>query len=323
MINKKDGLKKLLNRRKPIFKLVCGAGNECAEEVEKLVALYSMAGCQMFDISAKEEILEAAKKGLKYSGTMSDRYICVSVGIKGDPHILKAKINEDKCQQCGQCDYVCINEAVKNHTVQTERCLGCGKCVRVCPANAIEMYSVDKDLNLVLPKLVEGGIDCIEFHSTVEDDTEIFEKWESIKKNFDGVLSICIDRMCLGNKQVLERIKKLIKEREDFTTIIQADGIPMSGSDDSFKTTLQAVAMGEIVNDAKLGVYVFLSGGTNSKTTELAKLCGVKYDGVSVGSYARKIVREYIKRDDFFDNKIVFEEALGKAKMLVESVTKS
>lgn len=315
-----NGLQKLLNRRKPVFKLVCGAGNECAEEVERLVALYSMAGCQMFDISANPEILEAAKRGLKYSNTMSDRYICVSVGIKGDPHILKARIDDKKCQQCGQCDYVCINEAVKGHKIQTDRCLGCGKCFRVCPAKAIEMYSVDKDLDLVLPELVEGGIDCVEFHATVEDDTEIFEKWESISRNFDGVLSICIDRMCLGNKQVIERIKNLINNRPNFTTIIQADGIPMSGSDDSFKTTLQAVAMGEIIMDANLPVYIFLSGGTNSKTTELAKLCGVKYTGVSVGSYARQIVREYITRDDFYENKIVFNEALRKAKMLVDSV---
>jgi len=124
----------------------------------------------------------------------------------------------------------------------------------------------------------------------------------------------------LGNKQVIERIKNLINNRPNFTTIIQADGIPMSGSDDSFKTTLQAVAMGEIIMDANLPVYIFLSGGTNSKTTELAKLCGVKYTGVSVGSYARQIVREYITRDDFYENKIVFNEALRKAKMLVDSV---
>jgi len=136
-----NGLQKLLNRRKPVFKLVCGAGNECAEEVERLVALYSMAGCQMFDISANPEILEAAKRGLKYSNTMSDRYICVSVGIKGDPHILKARIDDKKCQQCGQCDYVCINEAVKGHKIQTDRCLGCGKCFKVCRLRMIQKFS--------------------------------------------------------------------------------------------------------------------------------------------------------------------------------------
>lgn len=38
-------LKELLEAKK-CFKLVCGAGNEDASEVEKLVALYSAAGCK-------------------------------------------------------------------------------------------------------------------------------------------------------------------------------------------------------------------------------------------------------------------------------------
>ena len=37
-------------KEKKAFKLVCGAGNEDAEEIEKLVALYSKAGCNFFDI---------------------------------------------------------------------------------------------------------------------------------------------------------------------------------------------------------------------------------------------------------------------------------
>ena len=317
------GLLKLLKSRDRVFKLVCGAGNECVEEVERLVTIYSIAGCQIFDISANVDILSAAKRGIeraKSFGTISDRYICVSVGIKGDPHILKSKIDRDRCQQCGQCSYVCPNDAIKNCEVLFNRCLGCGKCYRVCPAQAVEMYSVERDLEAVIPELVAGGIDCVEFHVTTESSCGILEKWEIINKNFDGVLSICIDRMNLGNKQVLERIRLLLEKRKAFTTIIQADGIPMSGSDDRYKTTLQAVAMGEIIQDAKLPVYVILSGGTNSKTVKLADMCGIEYRGVAIGSYARKIVKPYISRDDFWSNEVVFNEALTKAKILVKSV---
>ncbi len=315
-----ESLLELLKSKKKLFKLVCGAGNECVEEVERLVALYSAAGCQVFDISANLDILAAAKRGLEYSRTMSNRYICVSVGIKGDPHILKAKIDKNKCQQCRMCHHICTNDAISDFEVSQERCLGCGKCFRVCPANAIEMNSVEKDLDSILPELVKGGIDCIEFHATAEDDSEILDKWESINKHFSGVLSICIDRLNLGNKQVLSRVKELLKVRKPFTTIIQADGIPMSGSDDTYKTTLQAVAMAEIIQDAKLPVFVLLSGGTNSKSAELANMCGIEYCGVAVGSYARKIVKPYISRDDFFNNPKVFETALKLAKRLVESV---
>ena len=49
---------------KNCFKLVCGAGNEDAEEVEKLVTIYSKAGCNFFDVCAKPEIVDAAKRGI-------------------------------------------------------------------------------------------------------------------------------------------------------------------------------------------------------------------------------------------------------------------
>lgn len=315
-------LEQLFKSKKRIFKLVCGAGNECAEEVEKLVCIYSLAGCQFFDVSANKSVLEAAKRGLARSKITSNRYLCVSVGIKGDPHILKSNIDETRCQHCGQCSYICDNKAISDYKIIRERCLGCGKCYKICPARAITMKSVEKDLDSVLPELVKLGIDCIEFHATTEDDIGIIEKWDSINRNFDGMLSICIDRLNLGNKQVLSRIERLLTGRKPFSTIIQADGIPMSGSDDRFKTTLQAVAMGEIIQDAKLPVFILLSGGTNSKTVKLADMCELEYSGVSIGSYARKLVRDYVSRADFYENSLIFNEALARAKDLVSTVIK-
>ena len=54
-------LKDLLEERK-CFKLVCGAGNEDAIEVEKLVTIYSKAGCTFFDVCAKFHILNREYK---------------------------------------------------------------------------------------------------------------------------------------------------------------------------------------------------------------------------------------------------------------------
>ena len=45
-------------KEKRCFKLICGAGNEDTVEVEKLVALYSDAGCNFFDVCAKKEVIE-------------------------------------------------------------------------------------------------------------------------------------------------------------------------------------------------------------------------------------------------------------------------
>lgn len=298
------------------FKLVCGAGNEDAQEVEKLVTLYSAAGCKFFDLSAKPEIVEAAKRALKDR----EAYLCVSLGIKGDPHVNKAQIDYDKCVGCGKCDEICPNGAIVYHKVKCFKCIGCGKCQKVCSQGAISYVCEDKDLREVLPPLIDMGIDCIELHAMNENDNDIIEKWSYINEIFGGMLSICTARGKLSDEKMILRIKEMISSRAPHSTIIQADGFPMSGSLDDYKTTLQAVATAELVQNEKIPVYIMLSGGTNSKTAELAKLCGINYHGVAVGTYARKIVKKYIEREDFLTNKTVFNEALEIAQKLVNSV---
>lgn len=308
-------LKELLETKK-CFKLVCGAGNEDATEVEKLVALYSAAGCKFFDLSAKPEIVEAAKRGLQ------DREgcLCVSVGIKGDPHVQKAQIDYEKCAGCHKCEEICPQKAIKYCKVKQMRCIGCGKCYSVCKHGAISYVYQDKDLKEVLPQLIEKGIDCIELHTMSDNDEETFEKWDYINSIYGGFLSICTSRGHLSEEKMINRIKKMIENRKPYTTIIQADGFPMSGSADDYKTTLQAVATAEIVQNAKLPAYIMLSGGTNSKTAELAKMCGINYHGIAIGTFARKIVSKYIERDDFLSNKYIFNEALNIAEVLVHSL---
>lgn len=298
------------------FKLVCGAGNEDATEVEKLVKLYSSAGCKFFDLSAKPEIVDAAKRGLEGR----EGYLCVSVGIKGDPHVRKACIDGEKCVGCHKCEEICPQKAIRGSKINKVRCIGCGKCQKVCRHDAISYISENKDLREVLPPLIEKGIDCIELHAMGVCDDEVFEKWGYINEIFDGLLSICTSRGHLSEENMIERIKSMTACRKPYSTIIQADGFPMSGGKDDYKTTLQAVSTAEIVQNAKLPVYIMLSGGTNSKTSELAKMCGINYNGIAIGTFARKIVSRYVDRVDFLTNKYAFEDALKIAKTLVESV---
>ena len=308
-------LKELLEAGK-CFKLVCGAGNEDALEVEKLVALYSKAGCKFFDVSAKPEIIDAAKKGLQGR----EGYICVSVGIKGDPHVRKAQIDYEKCAGCHKCEEICPQKTIKHCKVKTARCIGCGKCYTVCTHGAISFLSENKDLREVLPPLIEKGIDCIEFHVMGEDESGIYEKWDYINSVYDGLLSICTARGKLSEEKMISRIERMTAIRKPYTTIVQADGFPMSGGKDDYKTTLQAVATAEIVQNAKMPVYIMLSGGTNSKTAELAKLCGINFNGIAIGTFARKIVSRYIEREDFLKNDYIFNEALNIARSLVGKV---
>ncbi len=314
-------LKDLLEQRQ-CFKLVCGAGNEDAQEVERLVTLYSKAGCMFFDLCAKPEIVDAAKRGLERAGIKDNRYLCVSVGIDGDPHITKAVIDQDKCVKCGKCKLICPHDAIielDKYKVKKERCLGCTQCAKQCPKNAIEMVSQLQDYNEVLPKLIAKGIDCIEFHAISEDEKDVDKKWLQLNEMFDGMLCISIDRSELGDRKLKERVKRMLNIRKPFTTIIQADGIAMSGSNDEYGTTLQAVATAQLFQNANMPAYIMMSGGTNTKSTELTKMCGVKPHCLAVGSYARKIVKEYLERDDFYENEEVMDKAVKIAKNLIDT----
>lgn len=301
------------------FKLVCGAGNEDVEDIKRLVYVYAIAGCRFFDLSANEEVINAALEALELAKA-EDAYLCVSVGIKNDPHVNKAVIDYDKCVNCGACEAACPQGAIHYAKVKKVKCIGCGRCWRVCSRAAISYVSEEKDLKEVLPLIISKNIDCIEFHAMGLDENEIYTKWKYITDNFDGMLSICTSRGKLSDEGLVNRVKSMIKDREPYSVIIQADGFPMSGGDDDYKSTLQAVATAEIVQNEKLPVYLMLSGGTNGKTTELAKMCGISYNGVAVGSYARKIVKRYVERSDFWSNPRVVEDALEIAKPLVDSV---
>ena len=298
-----------------VFKLVCGAGNENEEEVEKLVELYSKAGCNIFDVSANLGVVKAAKRGLEKAGVTKNRFICVSVGIKGDPHLNKASINLEKCKGCLKCLSVCFQGAISSNCVVDEtKCIGCSKCQRICIADAIQMKSYPTDLTKVLPKIIEGGVDCLEFHAITEDESEVDEKWKLLNSLYNGVLSICVDRAKLSNEALVKRLNRMLSLREHYTTIIQADGAPMSGGNDDYRTTLQAVATAELLQKECLPVFTLLSGGTNSKTTQLATQCEVEFTGVAIGSYARYIVKDYLC------GKMSFGEAVEIAKNLVNSV---
>ena len=304
-----------------MFKLVCGAGNEDCESVKRLVYVYAKAGCRFFDLSARKEILESAKEALKLA-EVDDAMLCVSVGIKGDPHITKAKINESKCIKCENCFRNCPNDAIFSSIIINEKkCIGCGNCEKKCPTGAISMF--DKDINVreILPYMVKNGVDVLELHIMGHDKKDLAAKWNIINECRPKFASICIDRENFGIKEALRRIQEMIDYRKPYTTIIQADGIPMSGADDTFKTTLQAVAMAEIIQNANLPVHIMISGGTNSKTKELAELCNIKYWGIAIGSWARKIVKEQICADDFWTKIEQQEKAINIAKNLIESAS--
>lgn len=304
----KQNLLKTLDEKR-IFKLVLGLGNQDFKEIEDLVTVYAIAGADMFDINPSREAVEAVFRGVKKSGkNIDDFYYSISMGLSGDTHTQKCSVCEQKCKRCGKCVKQCPRNAIvwdgKYPKVLEEKCIGCRKCDG---CKAITFGENSYDIEEIVSLADEFNLDCVELHLSTKKipDKEI----KYVINNFKGAMSLCLDRKFYSNERVKKLINKVIKWKKDAKFIIQADGVPMSGGDNTFDSTLQACAMAHIVQD--YGTYILMSGGTNAKTAELAKMCGLRYNGISIGSYARKIVKDKN-----------LEEAVTQAQNLIEACRK-
>lgn len=318
-----EKIKNILNSGK-ILKFICGAGNENYKEIEKLSFVFASAGFNMIDVSAKLEAVNSAKAGIKKAGKENDVAICVSVGLSDDIHLKKAVINSQKCTLCMECINICPQNALFREDekifVDEKKCIGCSKCVSLCLSDAIFMeHKYKMPYTMILPLLSED-IDCIEYHCSVSDENMILDNWNKIKTIYKGCLSICLDRSKLGDDKIIFLLKEMINDDSDI--IIQADGKPMSGGEDDYKSNLQTVAFAEVIKNNNLPARVILSGGTNSKTTKFAKECNIEVDGAALGSFARKLVKEYVSSDDFFVDELKQRNAVNIAKNLADELKK-
>jgi 4-hydroxy 2-oxovalerate aldolase len=338
-----DEMAGLLEKGK-YFKLVCGAGNEDAEEVKRLTILYTLAGAKGMDVSANVEVVKACGEGIDIAFNLAKEFniklkirpfIMVSVGMPGDHHVRKSFINLDTCLQCDLCIPVCPTDAIpESLVVIKDKCIGCGNCSAVCPRPDIIHYEHnERSLRHLLPECLKAGAEQIELHAAVADDDSIMEEWKMVNELCpDGHISMCLDRLHLSNfafEARIEKAKKIAKER----LIIQSDGYPMSGGEDDYNTTLQAVSTADILNKKfnmtlrkrnntliykkNNEVNQLISGGTNSLTAKLAKLSGVRFQGASLGTFARQIVKEIVENDNFYGDKELIKKGYIIAKDLV------
>jgi len=189
----------------------------------------------------------------------------------------------------------------------------------------------------LLPKCIEAGAEQIELHAAVADDSAIMDEWKIVcNANPNGHVSMCLDRLHLSNFAFENRVEKAKAIAGD-RLIIQSDGYPMSGGADDFNTTLQAISTADVLNKKfnmyidkkekklkykkKIEVNQLLSGGTNSLTAVLADQCGVKFQGVSLGTFARKLVKDIINNDNFYENmELIKQGYLIAKKLVVENV---
>jgi len=154
------------------FKLICGAGNEDADEVERLSYVYTLAGTRGIDVSARPEVVTAAHRGIqaahrdaeKFHAEVFDPFVTVSVGMPGDHHVRKAVINQ-ACTECNACIPVCPTDAIPDALeVIQPRCIGCGACGIACTFGAIDFFHNEIDTRFTLEACVAAGAENIELH---------------------------------------------------------------------------------------------------------------------------------------------------------------
>ena len=214
------------------------------------------------------------------------------------------------------------NVLIAKHTADdaftAATCIGCGACGVACQDDAIGYSHKQIEIESILSECINEGVENIELHASVIDDEPVLHEWSIVNKiNTEGFNSVCIDRGYLSNHALKIRIEKMLDLCDD-RMIVQADGIPMSGGIDDFRTTLQAVACADIVDKFSLPVHILLSGGTNSQSIKLSQNCDVPFAGVSIGTYARHLVYEYIN-DQNFPEREILNLAVNKAKSLVDT----
>lgn len=373
-------LQNLLNEEK-CFKMICGAGNEDAPYVKKLALIYTLAGAKILDISANVDVVKSAKEGIDLAYQLASDlkvdigirpYIMVSIGMPGDHHVRKSYIDPFKCIGCDLCAPVCPTDAIpktftydldlfqsfggsfenedqSKEIVIKDLCIGCGKCSNICPKDDIISYRHNaRELKILLPKCLEAGAETFELHAAVGEHKVTMEEWTLVNEiNPNNFNSMCLDRLNLGNLKLEHRIEEAKKISGD-KLLIQADGYPMSGGENDFNSTLQAVACADVINkkfnmrlnrkDQKEGpgkakvsskrVYrssshrhsipILLSGGTNSLSKKLAEQAGVRCNGVAIGTYARDIIEDYVSKENFYKDLNIIKDAYIIAKQLVK-----
>lgn len=292
------------------FKLVLGLGNNSIEQISKLCGVYAIAGADIFDLSPNVASINAAKEGILAAGlNPADFKFCISLGLKGDKHIRKAVVKNNKCKKCLKCVDRCNQGAISEENgfpkIDWAKCIGCGRCKKPC----IEFFEMKTDIKRVAKEFKHERIDMVELHISSNDKKDIIKNWKFILKNFKCLKSICIDRSQYGDRELLELIKKLVKMNND-KTIIQADGVAMSGSAD-ISSTLQAIAHAQLYKD--VDADLFISGGTNHYTKKIAEGMDVRFEGVTMGSFARNALKEAIENCDT-------SKAIEIAKGIVSSI---
>ncbi len=120
-----------------------------------------------------------------------------------------------KCTGCGECAYVCPNNAhkIENgvHIYDRELCNECGKCEEVCLGSALKLYGTEMSVSDLLPTLLEdrdfyetsgGGVTISGGECLIHPDFCA----ELLKKLKEENINTAVDTCGFVSKQALDKV---------------------------------------------------------------------------------------------------------------------
>lgn len=291
-------------------KIICGAANTSEQQVERLVLVYALAGADIIDIAPQENIYNAAQRGisraLEIKPELTPPVIMVSVNVGDDKHFRKASIDIMKCVQCLECVKVC------DIKIDPAKCYGCARCVEACQHNAIKMIKMPEIHRI-------KNYNALELHTGNSSVEEVKAFLDLNRTNIDKaeLVSVSIDSMRFNPGELVLYANSIV-DMFYKKIIIQVDGLSMRGGTGK-TSTLNTLASASTLIDAGVKAYIQLSGGTNHLTQEIVNLTDLKIAGIGYGTFAKKIILNYIENNE--DH--IFETNLTKIVQVAENLIKN
>ncbi len=234
-------------------------------------------------------------------------WLMVSLNDGEDPHFRKADFDAATCPpDCKRpCESICPAQAIVFHTASTvasplgespvprgnafegrvavhepiagvvsDRCYGCGRCLPVCPIQHISTHSYGSTPAVIVPLVLQAGVDAIEIHTQIGRLDAFRRLWEAIVPWVGDLKLIAIS--CPDGDGLVDYLRALYDLISPLPCplVWQLDGRPMSG-DIGMGTTRAAVKLGQKVLAANLPGFIQLAGGTNHHTVPKLKALGL------------------------------------------------
>jgi Fe-S-cluster-containing hydrogenase component 2 len=320
------------------FKLICGASYQHLPAIRHLALIYTLAGADCIDMAPDPATIAAARDGIAAAidlGATRSPLVMVSFNDGEDPHFRKAIFDPALCPaDCSRpCEKVCPTTAIKfsndYNGVISNLCYGCGRCLPLCPVQIIhtrEQVYVPED---IFDAVLNQQVDAIEIHTQPNRTKEFAAFWQRLSPIVPKLKLVAVSFPDCENLR--DYLLSLLEGMQPSprSLIWQTDGRPMSG-DIGDGATRAALQLGQKVLNFQLPLgFVQLAGGTNASTVPKLRQASIPVAGVAYGSYARKIVMDFLEEsgeeipDRLEEKSCLLWRAVAIAKQLVSQIKQS